>query len=407
MKKVPDSDPKQIRELIQQSLGLLSDAVSKQEKVGPEPYNENLPFGRYDLDLAEFPIFRFHKNELSNFDINTPLAYTDTIKGKDGEPVPRTWHVYPSRYGFGGASTMLLLYDLIQLYLEQGATGNQIQFGTLHSLFQRRGQRRPSERDYKRMMRDIDILRGLDFHAENAFWDKKTQAYVSLKWKLFNEVFYFRAKANSLQTELPFGFLEVSSTFREIARVRGFYSIGFQSELFYQLKPLEQRLALYLAKRFRSETLHQRFTDDLAQALPIEAKRPEDARKALKQAAQGLLDKHVPILASFRLEKARRGRHLAVFIRQSTPKEGPLPTEKREPLTPELQDLVSRLIAASGQPEDHRWWTQCARSLGRDGVFRAVGQFEEKRQLEHLHRPGAMLTAILKDIARQMKVSIQ
>jgi hypothetical protein len=177
--------------------------------------------------------------------------------------------------------------------------------------------------------------------------------------------------------------------------------------LFYQLKPLEQRLALYLAKRFRSETLHQRFTDDLAQALPIEAKRPEDARKALKQAAQGLLDKHVPILASFRLEKARRGRHLAVFIRQSTPKEGPLPTEKREPLTPELQDLVSRLIAASGQPEDHRWWTQCARSLGRDGVFRAVGQFEEKRQLEHLHRPGAMLTAILKDIARQMKVSIQ
>jgi hypothetical protein len=177
--------------------------------------------------------------------------------------------------------------------------------------------------------------------------------------------------------------------------------------LFYQLKPLEQRLSLYLAKRFRSEALHQRFVDDLAQALPIEAKRTVDARVGLYNAAEGLLAKKVPILADFRIEKARKGKYLAIFNRKQSPKDGPMGIEKREILTPEIQDLVSRLVEASGQPEDFRWWTQCARSLGRDGVYRAVGQFEEKRRLERLRNPGAMLTAILKDIARQMKVTIQ
>jgi hypothetical protein len=407
LSKAKESEVKQARSIIERR-AFLSDPGPKQIQE-PEPINENLPPGRFDFDLAEFPVFRLCKPKLPKHDKEKgPLTYRDAIRGRGGEMVPRVWKVYPSRYGYGGPSTQVLLYDLLQLYIEQCCEGNHIQFGTLRSLFLRRGHRNPSQRDYQRMMRDIEILRGMDFHAENAFWDKERKAYVSMRWRLFNEVFYFREKANSSQTEMPFGFIEVSSVLQAIARTRGFFAIGFPSALFYQLKPLEQRLALYLAKRFKSEKIHVRFVEDLAKALPIEATKPWDVRVSLKKTAQGLLDRHLPIFSGFSVEKSgRNGEWLAIFHRKETPRDSPPPPEKRAPITPEVQDLVSHLIKASGQPEDWRWWTQCARSIGRDGVLRAIGQFEEKRRLEKLHRPGAMLSAILKDIAKQMKVTIQ
>ena len=59
------------------------------------------PTGRYDFDLAEFPFFHFDKNPAQP--LKDPITYTDTITGKDGQPVIRQWKVYPSAaYGFGG-----------------------------------------------------------------------------------------------------------------------------------------------------------------------------------------------------------------------------------------------------------------------------------------------------------------
>ena len=71
--------------------------------------------GRYDFDLAEFPLFSLYKNRLAARG-REPLHYTDTIRGRDGEPVVRTWNAYPGAFGFGGATTQLLLYDLLQMY---------------------------------------------------------------------------------------------------------------------------------------------------------------------------------------------------------------------------------------------------------------------------------------------------
>jgi hypothetical protein len=391
--------------------GLLSDAGPEKGKTKKlRPVNENLPPGRYDFDLAEFPIFRLYKNNLSVYDPKQPLTYKDTIRGKNGELIERSWEVYPSAFGFGGPTTMVTFYDLLQLYSEQGYEGSKIQFGTLRSLFLRRGNRNPSTKDYKRMMRDIDILRGIDIHAENAFWDKKKQAYISKHWRPFNEVYYFKERANSYQAEMPFGFIEASTTLQEIARSRGFFTIGFQSELFHQLKPLEQRLAVYLAKMFKSQKMHIRFVNMLAKALPIEAARPDNVRRLLSNAAQGLINKNVPILASFSIEKSgREGEWVAIFHRKETPKDLPQAKDAEwKPATAEEGKLVRMLIEASDQPEDWRWWTMCAKKLGRDGVLRAIGQFEEKRRLIDLEKPpGALLSAIIKDIARQMGVAIR
>lgn len=364
------------------------------------------PTGRYDFDLAEFPFFHFDKNP--DQPLKEPITYKDTITGKDGALVTREWKVYPSAaYGFGGTTTQLVLYDLLQLYIEQGCKGNQIQFGTLYNLLQRRGIRAPSTRDYQRLRRDIEILCSCRFHCKNAFWDRERQAYVDMNWQLFNSVFYFKEKPTGIQSEMPFGFIEVSSILQQIARTRGFFTLGFPAPFFYKLKPLEQRLSIYLAKKFMSQALHQRFVDDLAKALPIDAKRSDNIRAILRNAANGLIQKKVPFLSAFELRKSNReGKWVAVFHRRCVPKVSSHVTEEIEKLPPPIDHLVRRLSEISGQPEDWRWWRKCAEQLGTAGVEAAIGQFEETSRIRQVEKPGAMLTKILKDVAATRGLTI-
>lgn len=399
--------PSEIKAIIKESLkstGLYSDEeLSKTTKLKKE-----IPsiFGRYDFDLAEFPIFRLYKNELRNHDITKPLVYTDSIKGQNGEIVPRTWEAYAGRFGFGGATTQVLLYDLLQLYVEQGLENETIRFGSIHALFTRRGNRNPSKRDYERMIRDFEILEDYKFKATNAFWDEEKKAYQTMTWRLFDNVYFFRTKHNSLQEEMPFGYVRVNVELRKIAQSRGFFALGFDNRLFYELKPLEQRLAIHLAKRFRSQKLYIRYVEDLIKALPIEATRPRDARAILLKTAQGLLEKKLPILQSFKIEKAgRSGEWLAYFHRKETPKDTLI--IRKDSFNPDLEFFVEELIAISGEPKSKNWWIKCARSLGREGMFRAIGQFKEKEKLVDLRSRGAMLTAIIKDIAEQQEIKIQ
>lgn len=373
----------------------------------PKEAEEVWDTGRYDFDLAEFPLFKFCKPSTSRRD-RGPIVYTDTIRGKDGQPVPREWRAYPGPFGFGGASTHALLYDLLQLYAEQGARGTQIQFGTLRSLFLRRGVRNPSKRDYDRLRRDIDILRGYDFHCRNAFWDRDRRAYVDMKWRLFGSVFYFKETPAEYRCRMPFGFIEVSPVLAEIARSRGFFAIGFGHKLFHSLKPLEQRLGLYLAKKFIFQQTHRKPVDELARALPVEATRPVDARVAIRKAAEGLLEKQIPILAAFRFDRGREGRYIAVFERKHAPKQhrrtGRYAAEVLEPSAALHLDLITEAV---GSRDDVVWWTYCIRRLGGGAVDRALGQLKEACRAGQVRNRGGLLTKIFKDIADESGESLR
>lgn len=390
---------------------ILTELCNKQGWSIPDAYRESPPandfdaFGQYDFDLAEFPLFRLDKH--GQVSSREPLVYTDTIKGKDGQPVTRTWKTFPGPYGFGGATTQVLLFDLLQLYIEQGARGSQIQFGTLRSLFQRHTDRHPSKKDYQRMERDMDILRGYDFHCENAFWDRRRQAYVNMKWGLFGAVFYFKPSPDDTEQELPFGFIEASQMLQHIAKTRGFFSLGFKRPLFYQLKPLEQRLAIYLAKKFVSQKLHQRYVDDLAKALPVEAANESNAKKSLTRAARGLLIAEIPFLKAFRFEKGSDGRSLIVFERGQAPKQDTATfRQAAQELSPELGELVERIVEAVGTGNDRYWWTQCVKRLGRGAVDRALGHLKETQRTQTIRSRGAFLTSYFQKIAREYGVSL-
>jgi hypothetical protein len=391
---------------VAQSEGAHADPTPPAQPPGSAEEEEPnvLPAGRYDFSLAEFPLFRLNKLAAGR-SCREPLRYEDTITGRDGRPVRRSWAVHPGPFGFGGQSTQVLLFDLLQLYAEQGARGSQVQFGTLRSLLTRRGERNPSKRDYDRLRRDFDVLRGYDIHCVNAFWDSARQAYADMNWRLFGSVFYFKAAPGPAAAAQPFGFIEVSPVLQSAARSRGLFSLGFDRALFYRLKPLEQRLAVYLAKQFTSQMLHRRFVADLARALPVEARRERDARRILAGAAEGLVRAGLPALASFRLTPSAGGGWLAEFRRGTRPAD-PFPVPRRDPGSPAIVEMVRRIAEAVGGGDDRVWWTRCAERLGRGAVDRGLGLLKEARQGGAVRNPGGLLTKFFKDIAAEAGVAL-
>ena len=47
----------------------------------------------FDINIAEFPIAYLNRGKLPKNANKTEITYTDTIKGRDGKPVERTWTV--------------------------------------------------------------------------------------------------------------------------------------------------------------------------------------------------------------------------------------------------------------------------------------------------------------------------
>ena len=323
--------------------------------------------GRYQGHLAEFPVFILDKRRRAQAG-GAALIYVDTIQSPKGELVPRRWEAWPGRLGLGGPSAAELFYELVQIYAEQGAHEDHIHFKTLHALFRRLhpNAANPDRKDYDRLRRDLDILCGYRFVCENAFYDRERKAYVHMReWSLFTGWSgYTRTPAKAgyypYQEELPFGAIGVSPVLRTIAKNCGLFCIGFETKLFRHLKPLEQRLAVYLAKMFVSQTVHRRFVDELAAALPVHAAEAKILRLTLKRAAQGLLDQGVPILRSFAIERAGDSRWLIVFYRARRPRQDYSSSAYAGfNVTPAVALLVDQLVDFTASPQSRPWFTNC------------------------------------------------
>ena len=267
------------------------------------------PHARHDFSLATIPLFRFGRRRPSESDVPTRFKDTITLPNPSRQRLEREWTLFPSaREGYGGATTQALLFDLHEIWKAQGFRGTQINFGTLRHLYQYRhpGQN-PSMLDYARLRRDLTILCGYSFDCMDGFWEPVTRTYGSIRaWYLFTGWCEpTRAGVGEPHDGHPFGFVEVSDTFAKIQPGRGFFVTGFDSAFFHSLRPLEQRLALYLSEMFASHEIHRRPEADIYHALPIEAPRLAERRQTLRDAARELIDKGYPYLAAFVFEKGR------------------------------------------------------------------------------------------------------
>ena len=213
-----------------------------------------------------------------------------------GDESPAALGSLPGPFGFGGPSTAELFYELVQLYVEQGAQ-DHIHFRTLYALFSSastRGAPSSSRRTTTGSAATSISSAATASSPKTPSTTAKRKAYVHMQqWSLFTGWSRLHRDQPG-RLSLP-GRASVrlsrclAASFGPSLRTAASSASALTPASSTHLKPLEQRLAVYLAKMFVSQTTHKRYVDELAAALPIQVAQPKHLRFILKRAAEGLL----------------------------------------------------------------------------------------------------------------------
>jgi hypothetical protein len=378
--------------------------MNDQENKQTEPTKS-----KYELTLSEFPIFILSKKVEEDI---KAITYEDTIVGKDYEIVKREWRVFPdAEVGFGTASTFETLFDLFQIWREQGFRDPFIKFGTVYHLLKRRGEN-TGHTQYKQLIKDLTCLVGVRIQAKNAFWDNEKKAYVDMTFHLFDRLDLFKDKTTG-QATLPFARIKASDILFGSVLKNSLLTADFDGKFFHSLAPVEQRLALYLSKVFRSQAIHKREMSLFAQQVPIYAKQVKHVKERIKKASSGLLAKGFKLLKSFDFEKAADGQtELVVFRRNNQAADKifkaparQLPAGDKESYEVDL--LVQDILEVCQDQKSQGFYRQIARLLPRQDIYQALSEVKEIRDTGEVRTSkGAIFTSLIKRRAQAQGIEL-
>ena len=368
------------------------------------------PKPRYELTLAEFPISLLSKRG-GQRDI---LEYKDTIDVK-GKKVERIWRVIPSaKYGICGPTTQDTLFELIQLWREQGFQGRNINFGSIYKLIERKLLRSKSDQNYKTVAKDLDRLVHTTFDAINAFYDTKKKAYVDVKgFRLFDYVALYKDSPTG-QAALPFSYIRTSELLWKSANQQSFFPLNISRELFHSLAPLEQRIALYLDKMFRSQHTVKRDLFKLAEQLPIQSTSKKKIKQTIKNTCEGLIRKGYGGLDSYDFEKSVDGKsENAIFYRAGNLS---LPFERKQPKRGKPNrgvgdpikelGLAMEMVEALGDEENKAFYKLIAQKMPPDIIYRALSEIRQEARESGIRNKGAVFTIKIKRSAQELGIDL-
>ena len=357
---------------------------------------------KYEFNIAEFPIFNLSKKRVKDLKF---IEYKDTIIGKNKEVIPRKWTVFPhADLGFPSASALATFYDLFQIWREQGFKNQHIYFGSIYHLLKRR-KTTTGKRDYDRIKSDLERLVGITVKAENAFWDNDIKAYVDMTFHMFDKLELYKEKADG-QAFLPFARIKASDELFGSVLKNSLFLTRFDSDFFHQLKPVEQRLALYLSKIFRSQKINKRELFEFAKQIPIQVKQKKLIKQRLKIACEGLLEKEYKLLEAYWFEKGKDRKEYIVFKRKGSPKLIPKESQTEINVPPkeqyEIDILVEDILQVCQDEASTNYYKKIARLLPRDTIYRALAEVREVMNLGEIKKSkGALFTSLIKEYARQ------
>lgn len=341
------------------------------------------------------------------------ITYEDTIIGKNNLSVKRVWKVYPdSKYGFGTESTFETLFDLFQIWKEQNFESQFIQFGSIFNLIKQRGLKSQGQDNYKMIERDLRCLKGMVIEAKNAFWDNEKQAYVDITFSLFDTLYLYKEKPAG-QATLPFATIKASDILYGSIQKNSILVTDFDSKFFHSLSPIEQRLALYLSKMFRSQTVHKKELLRFAEIIPIYAKQPIHIRETIRKATQGLIEKGYKLIEGVSFEKGGIDgktemvifhRHGKPFYKTQASKIEGIKNKKEEY---EIKYIVKEILEVCGDEKSTNFYKKVARLLDGQDIYRALSETKEIRDTGVIKKTtGAVFTNIIKKYAMEEGIKL-
>jgi hypothetical protein len=387
-------------------LPLLPNAVTHRKSEKDAERNQTLVRSKYEMNLAEFPFAVLSKNRPEKLEV---IEYQDTIKGKNGNLVPRLWRLKPSiEYGFGSTELTSLLFEIFQMWKEQGFKSRRIHIGSIYNLIQRMNLSVTSAKTYDRLNADLHALVEMSVEARNAFWDNEKKAYVSKTFHLFDEVnLYHRKEHSAHQETLPFTYMVASDTLWHSIESNTIVTLkGVSRELFYSLTPTEQKLGLYLAKVLGNKTEYRRDVDGLARQIPIFAKTYKDTKKILSRRCDGLIKKKFPYLNGYHFEPSTQvGRDNIIFSRKSTVE---MPSESSGGLEERKAKegfIVDEILSVTGDRHSRRFYQLVAQKLPLQNIYTCLSLTKAVRDQNHPN-PAAYFTVLVKDYAQKSGITL-
>jgi len=139
--------------------------------------------GGDELNLAEFPFALLSDRQPNGVE---SIQFSDTIRGKDGKPIERTWIVTGGdEFGLPVASDEQVYVALMEITREQNYANRVIHL-TRYELIHRLGW--PDKGgSYRRLKAALDRLLGVTITAQRAFWDKSRQSYVDVGFHIIDD----------------------------------------------------------------------------------------------------------------------------------------------------------------------------------------------------------------------------
>jgi hypothetical protein len=361
--------------------GQAMDQATARHAAAEKQYSSSKAQSKYEMNLAEFPLAILSKQlpkglkimEYQDTKVKI-IQYEDTIRGRNGELVPRRWTVIPSiRYGFGSPQLVSLLFELFQIWKEQGFASPQIRFGSIANLVKRQGLTDTDTRAFARNRKDLRVLTEVTIDAENAFWDNELGAYVDATFHLFDRVYFYHKESDNKERALPFAYIEASKELWGSVQANALTTLKLTSTNFHNLTPTEQRLALYLVKMLHHKAMHRRDVQKLAEQLPIYATRYKDMKKQLTRACDGLLTKNFPHLTTYQYEAKRLGKGDNIVFYKKSSQQSPqcVPYNKDKA---QIEDIVEEILSVTGDRQNERWYYLIAQKLDYDTVYTALSE---------------------------------
>ena len=373
------------------------------------------PRPRYEFTLAEFPIAFFSKNARQKLKDVEIFEYTDTIRGRNGKPVQRKWRIIPAAgVGWGGPTTIGTLYELLQLWHEQGFGNHYINFRSIYHLIERKYLKTKSGDNYRHILHDLDVLSKTTFDAENAAYNPEADCYESIRsFRLFGPIHLFHKEPGS-RGHLPFSYIEVADEFWRLVNKKTLFPLGANRDFFHSLKPDEQRLYLYLEKVFRSQSLHRKNLLTFARQFPILSDNPKSIKDILRRAAKGLKEKGYDRLHGCRFEKSADGKGWNVaFCRTGTlelpfrlhkSRRSPQGAKKKEPY--QVEGLVEDMLEALGDRENRVFYALVARKLPSTAIHRFLSEIRLEARETEIRNKGAVFTVKVKRYAQEQGIDL-
>jgi len=374
----------------------------------------------FDINLAEFPIAYLNRGGLPKNANKTEIRYSDFIKGRNGEPIERIWTVQAlsvlsgkeldkieaqkekklsleeRQLGFGGPQTLEVIYELFQLWKEQGFDENKIHIGTYYHLLKRLGWD-TGKSNYQLLKKTLNCIHGIHFQVDNALYlPPPYDRYETRKFYLFPSLHTYSKEDKEMNPD-DYLYLSVDEHFHAAIKAKTTFFIPFDRHYFKTLKPMEQKVALMLAKVFTPYKKNQRFEwkrsiKKLSQQIPIITDEKFQIKRQLKRTCDGLIQKNFPFLSKYSFE----GENIIFYnnIQTSLNLISEPQTKTKDPDS--IEWLINEQLKICGDKHSVSFYTIVAKYVPIDLIYQCLSEAKQEGKVKR-----KLYTKLIKEKARE------